>query len=177
MQVARSQVAVLILVALMGCGGGDDDEKTEGSSATGAGGAGAIPTEVACGGTACKQISGPGLTTPIAPCCADAFAAKCGGMAGPSCMAFPQPHEVCPSVNSMNFGFSLVLIGCCVDDKCGLTGGPFGTECTDLETLRMGGMPMGMAGAGGAGGAGGGRGMMGGSFFANLLPQPQGCTQ
>jgi hypothetical protein len=162
MQVGRSQVAALILVALMGCGGEDDGEKTEASPATGAGGASAAPTEVACGGIACTPITGPGLTTPVTPCCADAFEGKCGGMVGTSCMALPEPHEVCPSVNSSNFGFSVVLIGCCVDDKCGVTGGLFGSECRDIETIRMGGMGM---------------GMMGGGFLSNLLPPPQACTQ
>jgi hypothetical protein len=161
MQVGRLQVAVLILVALMGCGGDDDDAETEASPSTGAGGASAVPAEVACGGMACTPITGPGLeTAPVAPCCADAFAGTCGGMVGASCMPLPPPHDVCPSVNSSNFGFSVVLIGCCVDDKCGVTGGFFGSECRDLETIRMGGM-----------------GMMGGAFLNNVLPQPQACTQ
>jgi hypothetical protein len=151
----------LILIALMGCGGGDEGEKTEGSPATGAGGAGALPTEVACGGIACKPITGPGLdAAPVPPCCADAFASQCGGMVGTSCMPLAEPHPVCPSVNSSNFGFTIVLIGCCVDDKCGVTGGFFGSECRDIETIRMGGM-----------------GMMGGAFLNNVLPQPQACTQ
>jgi hypothetical protein len=147
----------------MGCGGDDDDEDTESSPATGAGGAGAIPAEIACGGIACVPITGPGLDTPVTPCCADAFAGKCGGMVGTSCMALPAPHEVCPSVNNTSFGpmFSIVAIGCCVDDKCGVAGGLFGNECTDLETIRMRGMGMGM----------------GGGFLSNALPQPQACTQ
>jgi hypothetical protein len=166
MQVGRLQVAVLILVALMGCGGDDDDEKNTSSPSTGAGGANATPTEVACGGMACKPITGLGLDTPIVPCCADAFAGKCGGMVGTSCMALPEPDDECASVNNTSFGpmFSIVGIGCCVDDKCGVAGGLFPAECTDLETLRMRGMGMGM-------------GMGGGGFLSNALPQPQACTE
>jgi hypothetical protein len=155
MQLGRSVVAVLILVALGGCGGKDDSDETAASPSTAVAGAAA---ELACGGQVCRPLEGPGLAEPVAACCADAFAGRCGTKVQDSCTTYPEPHETCPSVHNRIAGiFEILAVGCCIENRCGLEGF-FGSDCTAIETLRENAM-----------------GMMGPGAMAASLPEPMPC--
>jgi hypothetical protein len=62
----------------------------------------------------------------------DAFTSSCGALVRDACIRAPQPHATCESVDAG----VVVLIGCCVNQRCGVIESPVGGECRDIETLR-----------------------------------------
>jgi hypothetical protein len=119
------------------------------AAAAGRGGTAAPAPTVRCGDTQCPAPMNllaalpipTGLPAPVACCIEDTEQCGTAAMQGATCEPPATPDPRCPDVDlgalarfgGMGMGAEQAMLGCCIDNQCGLNGALFGRGCIEND--------------------------------------------